>query len=430
MERTASVDAQVFASSSSVSNMVSAAGGPDDSQQLQTQSAAETSAILHSPGDRVGKGSFALPSTSLSASTVTAKQHAASPTIGNRTNSLAALGRTQALMGSTVNMVSMSLADAADNGNNSNTNNGDTASASAPSPRAASASGSPRSALERAGVPSHAPMRSVSETYQPTSAWFEGHYYYTSHLVPFFSSENVIRRSAAAAAAGLEDEGSTKQLLASLSNREHNLSAVHHTLYLKAHLHNGVLMLPISEFSAFIRTLVTPAADISSAERWVRHVGLVENGAVAYEDLVGALDRLFNGEQRAQTAERCFKLCDVTRADHILKPVFQAMRDDEKCPDDGDITYLVVHGIMRAFERVAKIEEEEVRTAFLKKNKKMRKKKDLVLPMPSKRQFHISPEEFSKFLSEDPYLVLAFLPYAIKSALYEDGAGVGPKSPS
>jgi hypothetical protein len=149
---------------------------------------------------------------------------------------------------------------------------------------------------------------------------------------------------------------------------------------------------------------------------------------------------------------RCFDLCDVTHCGYILKDVFRQFRDEERmsslaasvatslppaAPTAASITitngvssgavvlpppalsYLVVKGAWRVFEKIALEEEEKARNAGGKKGKKAKPKKGATGPVtvPGKRQFHISFKEFASAISEDPHIAIAFLPHAIETAL-------------
>lgn len=147
----------------------------------------------------------------------------------------------------------------------------------------------------------------------------------------------------------------------------------------------------------------------------------------------------------------CFDLCDVTHCGYILKDVFRQFRDEERmsslaatvatslppaAPNNSvtmtngvsssaivlpppALSYLVVKGAWRVFEKIALEEEEKARNAGGKKGKKSKPKKGATGPVtvPGKRQFHISFKEFASAISEDPHIAIAFLPHAIETAL-------------
>ena len=200
--------------------------------------------------------------------------------------------------------------------------------------------------------------------------------------------------------------------------KEHNLSALHAMMY---PLVTADGRISLDNFRNVIRGISVPGASVDFAAVWFMHHGVPVDGYLSYEDILGGLDELLNGKYAEKTAQACFSLCDTTKSKYILKDVIKGIRPRETADgqledqnaESPHLTYLVVKAVLRAFEHVAIAEEERVRAA---QSKGRKKKKNQPLVMPSKRQFHISLKEFTELLQKDPYLVVAFLPYAMMVA--------------
>jgi hypothetical protein len=142
---------------------------------------------------------------------------------------------------------------------------------------------------------------------------------------------------------------------------------------------------------------------------------------------------MFAGKLEPIIVRRCFDLCDVTHCGYILKDVLRQFRDEDRivslaaAPPPGallpppGLTYLIVKGAWRVFERIALAEEEKVRNGGGKGKKGKGKKGNSNGPVtvPGKRQFHMSFAEFSNGMKDDPHMVLCFLPYAIEVCMQD-----------
>lgn len=262
--------------------------------------------------------------------------------------------------------------------------------------------------------------------YEPSTEWFGGHMFYPSTKAApgdsFFAAQadaNNRRRNT---------------LLSNLNTkyckREENLCVIHSMLFPSV-TPDGLVSL--GSFTAMVAGLMPPdTTDHSFCKLWFLHVGVPANECLPYDDIMGAIHELFNGVHKENTAAACFALCDRTHQGYILKPVMKQLRLTEPTSfplsDEGKstgvpskdkltrhLTYLVAKAVLRVFDQVAFAEEEKVKEAFMK-GKKKKKLPPGGIPMPSKRQFHIDASEFRKFLATDPYLVAAFLPFAMQMA--------------
>ena len=79
------------------------------------------------------------------------------------------------------------------------------------------------------------------------------------------------------------------------------------------------------------------------------------------------------------------------------------------------LSHIIIKAVTRGFEHIAAAEiEKAMQQANSKKGKKKKKGAQAPLPLPSQRQFHMSPAEFGRFLASDPHMAAAFLPVVVR----------------
>ncbi len=98
---------------------------------------------------------------------------------------------------------------------------------------------------------------------------------------------------------------------------------------------------------------------------------------------------------------------DRTQQDH--QPHEEQQQQQELPPH---LTNVIIRAINRGFEHIAAAEVEKATALAL--SKKKGKKKNVVPQMPSRRQFHMSFDEFCRFVRTDGYMLAAFFPFVLK----------------
>lgn len=282
---------------------------------------------------------------------------------------------------------------------------GSQAIAAAPSVGVGSTEGN---VFTRAGIYPTAVNRVEWNKYQPDTPWYNSHYFYGADpsLPPTAARGGAPRASAA-----------------ELTARYHstNMAAVH------AMLVNSVTpdgLISLDAVQKMIRLNSPPRVNTDYVARWFLSLGVPVDNCLPYEKVIEQFDMLFNSLGAQKNISLCFDLCDIHHNGFILKDVFRKIRNEQT--ETPDLHHLIVKAVMGGFEHVARAEEDKARAAAMKGKKKA--KKNLVLQLPSKRQFHISRAEFAQFMSKDPFMVAAFLPFVLKRTVEEAGGAPGAKS--